>query len=187
MKLIKLFFSITIFIWCVGFFYFLHTINNLSNDDRRPTESIIIWGDDTQNLYTGIQLLKLGYAPIVFITDNHNQEGAKSFIKTHHAVPEQFIFNKYSTPKKYDYATTVSTFVREHNLHSLRLVVSANQLPRAIRELGMILPSDIEIIPHPISPKEQDNYLVFKEYAKYTLVLITSFIGKENELDLPYS
>lgn len=187
MKLIKLFFSTTIFIWCVGFFYFLHITHNLSNDNRTPTEAIVIWGDETQNIHTGIQLLKLGYAPIAFITESKAEAETKAFIKSQYTNPEQFIFNKYLTTKQYNYASASLMFLKKYNFHSVRLVVNAYQLPRAIRELTVALPSDVTIIPHPVSRKEQDNYLVFKEYAKYTLILVTSFMRKENVLDLPYS
>ncbi len=140
MKLIKLFFSTTIFIWCVGFFYFLHITNNLSNENRSPTQSIIIWGDESQNIYTGIQLLKLGYAPIAFIAENKEEAESKAFIKSQYTNPEQFIFNKYSTTKQYDYAKASFIFLKEYNFHSVRLVVNAYQLPRAMRELSLTLP-----------------------------------------------
>lgn len=187
MKLIKLFFSTTIFIWCMGFFYFLHTTNNLSNNNRNRSQSIIIWGNDLQNLYTGTQLLKLGYSNIVFVTNSDDEKVLREFLKSHNAVQEQFIFNKYQSNKKYDYANFVAQFLKENNINSARIVINAYQLPRALTRLKTTITSDIDIIPHPISQKKQDSYRVFKEYAKYTLVLIASFIGKENELDLSYS
>jgi hypothetical protein len=191
MKLVKLFFSTTIFIWCMGFFYFLHTTNNLSNNDRTRSESIIVWGDDVQAIYTSIQLIKLGYANMVFITNDDNETTLREFLKSHNAVQEQFVFNKNDAntdiSKKYNYANATYAFLKNYHLNSIRLVVNAYQLPRAMKELGTILPPEIEIIPHPISQKEQDSYRVFKEYAKYTLLLIASFIGKENEFHLSYS
>lgn len=187
MKIVKLILSSILLLWCGGFFYFLNITTNISNNNRSVTDSIVVFGGKQQNLYSGVQLLKLGYAPLVFITGNKPQEEYENFLKTQKISPEQFIFDKNLANNKHNHAVDTMVFLKKYDFASLRLVVSAYQLPRAMRELEANIAPDIIIIPHPISQKQANYPVVFEEYAKYTLVLLASFIGKEDELNLSYS
>ena len=187
MKIIKLILSLALLLWCSGFFYFLYITNHISNDNRNVTDSIVIFGGKQQNLYSGAQLLKLGYAPLVFITGSKPKEDYSNFFETQKLAPEQFIFDQHISSNNSNHAIDAIMFLKKYQFNSMRLVVSAYQLPRAILELEANISPDIIIIPHPISQKQPNYILVFKEYNKYILVLLASFIGKEDELNLSYS
>jgi uncharacterized SAM-binding protein YcdF (DUF218 family) len=187
MKIIRLMLSSILLVWCGGFFYFLQITDDISNDNRTITDAIVVFGGNKQNLYVGVQLLKLGYAPIVFITGDKPKEEYNNFLKTQQLSPEQFIFDENIAKNKHNHVMDTVMFLKKYKFHSLRLVVNAVQLPRALRELLANIPPDTVVIPHPISSKQKNHLQIFKEYTKYTLVLVASFIGKEDELDLPYS
>jgi len=187
MKIIKLILSLTLLLWCLGFFYFLYVTNNISNDNRNVTDSIVIFGGKQQNLYSGVQLLKLGYAPLIFITGNKPKEDYRNFLKTQKIAPEQFIFDQHIESNNFNHAMDAIMFLKKYRFNSMRLVVSAYQLPRAILELEASVSPEIIIIPHHISQKQPNYSMVFKEYSKYILMLVASFIGKEDELNLSYS
>jgi uncharacterized SAM-binding protein YcdF (DUF218 family) len=187
MKIIKLVLSSILLLLCSGFFYFSYIINNISNDNRSPTDSIVVFGNEQQNLYSGVQLLKSGYAPIVFITGNKPLEEYTNFLEAQKVSPERFIFDQQISCNESNHAVNAIMFIEQHQLSSMRLVVSAYQLPRALLELNANATQDITIIPHPIFQKQTNHTLVFKEYAKYILVIIASFIGKDDELNLSYS
>jgi len=186
-KAILIFLSI-IFIWLGGFLYFFYTIPNTSNNNRSMTESIVVFGENQQNLHIAVQLLKTGYAPIAFIAEKQEREVEhREFLQSQNLAPEQFVFDLSQNGIQYNHAINTIMFMQKYDFHSFRLIVNSYQLPRALSELSAITPADIIIIPHPIIPKENHYSLAFKEYVKYTFFLIGSFIGKENELNLSYS
>ncbi|MDG1436306.1 MAG: hypothetical protein P8P83_00735 [Rickettsiaceae bacterium] len=186
-KVIIIFLSI-ILTWLCGFFYFLHAVNNISNNNRTITDSIVTFGKSHHSLYTTIQLLKSGYAPMVFVMDHQEDElRNEDFLKTQHLAPEQFVFDNRSDGFIYNRAINTALFLERYDFHSLRLVAKAYQFPRAIRELSTTISPDIIIISHPISQKESSYIFAFTEYVKYTFLLAASLIRKENELNLSYS
>ena len=191
MKIIKLVLAFLALLWCsilllwgTGFFYFLHITSNISNDNRNVTDAIVIFGGSQQNLYSGVQLLKLGYAPLAFITGHKPSEEYQNFLKTQHVSPEQFIFDKSIASNKSNHAMDAMIFLKKYQFNSMRLVVKSYQLPRAMLEIKSKISPDIIVIPHPISQKQANYTLIFEEYTQYILVLMASFIGKEDELNL---
>ena len=187
MKIIRLIISFILLLWCGGFFYFLQMTDDISNDNRTTTDAIVVFGGSKQNLYAGVQLLKLGYAHIVFITGDKPKEEYNNFLKTQQLSQEQFIFDKNIADNKHNHVIDTAMFLKKYKFNSLRLVADSVQLPRALLELLANIPEDIVVIPHPISKKRKNHLQILREYVKYTLVLIASFTGKEDELDLSYS
>lgn len=187
MKIIQLTIASIVLIWCTGFFYFMYITSNISNDDRHATDAIVVFGGKKQNLYVGIQLLKAGYAPVIFITGDKPKEEYDNFLKNEHIAKEQFIFDEHLANSQYNHALDTVLFLQKYQFQSLRVIVSAYQFPRAYKELKANIPSNITLIIHPISQKIKNDVLLLQEYVKYTLFLIASLIGKEYELHLSYS
>ena len=186
MKIISLLISLIITSWCLGFFYFTKTTSDISNYKRNMTDSIVIFGENEQRLYAGTQLLKMGYAPLVFVTSNKPKSEFTSFFKIYNLAPEQFIFDSELAANTTNYSTDTAEFLRKYRLHSMRLVANAVELPRALLDITSKVPRNIIIIPHPVANVDMEYDSIMIEYIKYTITLIAQYIGYKKELNLPY-
>ncbi|GAB4164239.1 MAG: hypothetical protein Tsb006_3780 [Rickettsiaceae bacterium] len=187
MKALKLTLAIFMTIWCLGFFYFVRITHDISNYNRSMTDAIVIFGGKKQRLYSGIQLLKLGYAPLAFITGSKSRAEFDNFFKANNLLPEQFIFDTDLAENQLNFAANTVEFLKKYQLLSIRVVVDAPQLPRAMLEISSRVPEGVIVIPHPVSSSSKSYGLMIKEYMKYTITLFASYIGYEDELNLSYS
>ncbi len=187
MKIIQIIISLSIFAWCMGFFYFIKYTNNISNENRNITESIVVYGGNKERLYVGAQLLKLGYAPIVFVTGDKPRKEYENFIKSNNIIQEQFLFDKTLANNKLSPINDVLAFLKRYQFHSVRVVLNATQIPRAKLEFAAKVPREIILIPHAVSKKGDKSFKVFIEYLKYNIMLFASFMGTEDDFDLSYS
>jgi hypothetical protein len=76
--------------------------------------------------------------------------------------------------------------MKKFQFHTARVVLNATQLPRARIDFKTKAPNEIELIPHVVSIKEEKDFKVFIEYLKFSITLIASFVGMENEFNLSY-
>lgn len=187
MKIFKLTLSLLIFIWCAGFFYFVSYTKNLTNTNRNITQAIIIYGGNKERLYVGAQLLKLGYAPVVYITGDKPKNEYDNFIRVNNLTQAQFIFDPSLTTNNLDPINDSLDFMKKFQFHTARVVINTTQYPRAKIDFASKVPHEIKLIPHVVSRKGERNFQVFVEYLKYNITLLASFAGVENELNLSYS
>ena len=150
------------------------------------TDAIVIFGTKDQELYAGTQLLKLGYAPLVFVTSDKPKTAFSNFFKTYNLAPEQFIFDRELAVNTTNYSTDTAEFIRKYRLQSMRLVVGSIELPRALLEVTSKIPRNIIIIPHPVISIDTEYDLIMIEYIKYTITLIVQYVGYKKELNLAY-
>ena len=63
------------------------------------TDAIVIFGTNDQELYAGTQLLKLGYAPLVFVTSDKPKTAFFNFFKTCYnlicVIKQHFLIGHY--------------------------------------------------------------------------------------------
>ena len=74
-------FSVILLSWILGFFSFIYVIGNYELDTSTRAEAIVIFGDNKQKLYTAAALLKLGYAPLILLTNDENPTSYKNYLK----------------------------------------------------------------------------------------------------------
>jgi len=187
MKILKLTLSLIIFSWCAGYFYFVSYTKNISNTNRNITQAIIIYGGNKERLYVGAQLLKLGYAPVVYITGDKPKSEYDNFIRVNNLTEAQFIFDPSLTTNNLGPIEDSLDFMRKYQFHTARVVINATQLPRARIDFASKVPNEIKFVPHVVSRKGEKHFKIFIEYIKYSATLLASFVGMENELDLSYS
>ena len=187
MKILKLTLSLIIFAWCTGFFYFINYTKNITNTNRNITQAIVVYGGNKERLYVGAQLLKMGYAPIVYITGDKPKEEYDNFIRVNNLIPAQFIFDHSLTTNNLEAIEDSLDFMKKYELHTARVVINSTQLPRAKIYFASKVPREIKFIPHVVSRKGEKHFKVFVEYFKYSIALLASFVGMENELNLSYS
>ena len=180
--------AIIIFLlWCAGFFVFMSYAKNASNENINTSSAIITFGGSQKRILVGVQLLKLGYAPIMYITGNKPEEEYTNFIKSQGLIPEQFLFDTQIANSHLSPINDTLAFMHKYQFQSARVVVKWTQLPRARLQFSNAIFGQLNIIPHSTPYKKEKITKIFIEYAKYTLTLIASFIGMDNELNLSYS
>ncbi len=187
MKLIRIVFNIVLLSWGLGFFYFIYIIENYTLDTKTTAEAIIVFGSDKQHLYVAAGLLKFGYAPLILLTDDSNPFAYKNYLKEQ-GIPEyQVIIDSTTVRNDQNYALDTYHLVKRYKFYTIRLVTSAEELPRAIYETTRYLPSNVSIIPHPVSVKRKNYNFIFTEYNKYLLVILASIFGLQDEFNISYT
>jgi len=187
MRLIRTIFSLILLSWGLGFFYFIHMVENYVLDNKTATEAILVFGANKQRLYTAAELLKYGYAPLILITGEDYNFNYKNYLKER-GVPEyQFIFDERPANVKKNYALDTYYLLKRYKIDSIRLVTSAEEIPRAMYELVRYLPKTIHVVSHPVSLKEKNYNSMFIEYNKYLLIILSSIFGLQDDLNLSYS
>ena len=77
--------------------------------------------------------------------------------------------------------------MKKYELHTARIVINSIQLPRVKIDFAFKVLREIKFIPHVVSKKGEKHFKVFIEYLKYSIKLLTSFVGMENELNSSFS
>ncbi len=187
MKLIRIIFSLILLSWGLGFFYFIYMIQNYVLDNRTQTEAILVFGATKQRLYTAAELLKLGYAPLILITGEDDHSSYKNYLKDQGIQEYQFIFDPRPDHLDENYALDTYHLLTRYKINSVRLVTSAEEIPRAMYQLVRYFPRDIFLLSHPVSLKEKNYTSIFIEYNKYLLLILSSIFGMQDDLNLSYS
>lgn len=187
MRALKFILSLLIFVWCLAFFWFVHTTQNFELEKRTQTDSIVVFGGNKQRLYIGAQLVKLGYAPQLFVTGNKPAEEYIPFMAKMRLLQNQFIYDVEYAHSYKDYGLETSLFLKRYGLKSARLVAPSYQMKRALIELNANLPFGVGVVPHPVSMKKIDYNLLFIEYNKFVLMFAANILGFAHEIHLSYS
>lgn len=141
----------------VGFFVFLNIISKVAAPDYRQSQAIIVLTGGSERIPAGLELLRFGYAPELFISgvlpgnnvDMLLQDSGLSEQETEWIMPHVNMgFAANSTRTN---ALEVAQWLSKRNYTTIRLVTSNYHMPRSILELKSRMPN-LTIIPHPVAP-----------------------------------
>lgn len=175
-----------LFVWFLGFIYFYIYVNREPIINRTITDAIIVVDATKININTSVQLLKIGYAPFIYVVSDIEEEDYQNYYKANNLAPEQFILGNKLSNDQLNIPARILYFINKYKFKTIRIVSNSVAMPRIMVELHQILPGDIIIIPHPILNNSSFNHII-SEYFKYIYILLTSFIGYQNEFNLSYS
>lgn len=187
LRIIRITLCSLLLLWVFGFFYFIYKTEHYVLDNKTITQAIVAFGDNNQTIYAATVLLKFGYAPLVFVAGLEDASYYKKFLKEHDIGDYQLIFDRELVNNRKNYPVDIYLFAKKYGFNSIRLVAPAAWMPRAILEAGKYLPETTVVIAHPVSVKSRNYGNIFIEYNKYLLIMITSILGFQNELNIPYS
>jgi uncharacterized SAM-binding protein YcdF (DUF218 family) len=163
--------KIILFIWLLGLIGFIIYVSSFNTNDRSLTDSIVVFTGGKDRIKTGANLLKAGYAPILFISGVSSPGSLQNIIAEYGINKDQVIYGLEAANTKQN-AIEIADFVVKYNIASTRLVTSAYHLPRALIETKSLLPDNVVTVPHPVYNGRWNVFLLFKEYNK-CLVLLT--------------
>jgi uncharacterized SAM-binding protein YcdF (DUF218 family) len=150
-------------------------------------DGIVVLSGDPQRIREGVDLLEKGFGPRLFATGVDNGDEIARLRSLHESLFDCCVDVDPRAQDTVGDALAVARWVRQNGLTSIIVVTSNFHLPRALLELGRVLP-DVRSIPYPVVAgmvdlKDWRSSAPFKvlasEYAKFLAVWMrTRLIGR---------
>jgi uncharacterized SAM-binding protein YcdF (DUF218 family) len=147
-------------------------------DPDSPTDAIVVLTGGSERLRVGLDLLRQGKAPLLFVSGVHPDTTLDALLADEplpEALKERVILG-YVAVDTVGNAVETAVWMRERHLSSLRLVTAAYHMPRSLLEFRAALPWT-RVVAHPVFPpnvKQQKWWsypgtaeLFANEYTKY--------------------
>lgn len=171
-------------LWAAGLIWFAASIPLFVEDDRTPTDVIVVLTGGTVRVQTGVALLRSGVAENLFVSGVHEGVDLAELAHSIHDSPEDIesrITLGYAADDTIGNAAETAAWMRSKGYTSLRLVTAAYHMRRSLLEFRRVMPT-ARILPHPVFPhafKQTEWWrwpgtaaLIATEYNKYVLALI---------------
>ncbi|RYE05662.1 MAG: YdcF family protein [Rickettsiaceae bacterium] len=176
MRLILKLIIITLFLWLAGAVYYIWYTQSDEVRDFAQTQAIVLYAGGGIRTNVGIELLKAGYSPVLFIAGISSSSQLKNYLIENGVKPERVIYGHFNV-KTPDNAAEIAEFVLNHDLSSIRLVAFAYQMPRVLEELSILLPSSVKISTYPIKTSSWQLVDSFIEYNKYLVKTLLKYVN----------
>lgn len=178
--------------WSTGLIWFTNNIQKNTLLPEQSTDAIIVLTGGAERVTTGLTLLSRGLAQRLFISGVHGGVKIKDLL-SQIPLTEQKKINPLTIDLGYAAANTTQNaqetaeWVQKNHVQTLRLVTANYHMPRSLVEFSQHLPN-IQIIPHPISPKNfhEERWwqwpgtfeLIIREYHKFLGALGQYYLRK---------
>jgi uncharacterized SAM-binding protein YcdF (DUF218 family) len=162
-----------------GLVRFVQLIPTAVADPDRVTDAIVVLTGGSLRIESGVQLLSAGKAQKLFVTGVHQGVDVSQLLRASGEEPERAaccIVLGHEAESTFGNAQETAAFVRDNNVHSLRLVTASYHMPRSLLEFARALPG-VAIVPNPVFPealrgsnwwlKPASLSLVTGEFVKY--------------------
>jgi len=171
----------------VGFIAFLSGIEFVERTPLGRADGIVVLSGDPQRIREGVDLLAKGFSPRLFATGVDNGDEIARLRFLHRSLFDCCVDVDPRAQDTVEDALAVARWVHQNRVTSIIVVTSNFHLPRALLELGYVLP-DVRSIPYPVVAgmvhlEDWRSSAPFKvlasEYAKFLAVWIrTHLIGR---------
>lgn len=186
--------SLFILLWVMGLIIFVGYVSLLAEPEitakLTPTDAVVVLTGGSERVSTGIELLKAHTAQKLYISGVYQTTSVEQ-------IPGIEILDKgqrsccvvlgHIAGTTRGNAEETRAWVKQDNIHSLRLVTANYHMPRSMLMFQKAMPG-ITIIPHPVAPddvKLQDWWqrpgttrLLVTEYSKYLLAFLRAGLGR---------
>lgn len=164
-----------------GFAAFTARISSHEPQALRPADGIVVLTGGASRVADGVQLLASGHGKRMLISGVNrttSTEELRRTLPTGDSLLDCCVDLGRKALNTWGNAIEVAEWTRSRHFRSLVVVTSTWHMPRALFELGRMLP-DVELISYPVvTDRMQDAHwwsepqtakLLFKEYVKYLL------------------
>ena len=165
--------------WLAGLLWFATALPSSVAEAERVTDAIVVLTGGSGRVHQGLQLLAQKRAKKLFISGVYRGVDVRELLRVSQQSPgdlECCVALGYEADSTRGNARETAGWMREQNLHSLRLVTAAYHMPRSLLEFRRALPSAV-IVSHPVFPdhvRQRDWWrwpgsasLIVSEYSKY--------------------
>lgn len=163
-------------VWLGGFATFIFYTKSFKIYNT-VTEAIVVFTGGKQRVGTGIGLLKSGYAPILFISGVGASPAALDKRLKENGIKREQVIYGMKASNTLENAIEIGDFITNYRIKSVRLVTSSYHMPRALLEIRKVVPYGVIILPHPVYIDQHNLLFLFKEYHKYLIIGLMTFIG----------
>lgn len=164
-----------------GFLWFLASLPQEVEDPQRETDAIVVLTGGSGRVGQGLELLEAGKAKKLFISGVYYAVDVNELLRVAERKPENLsccIALGYEAGNTRGNAEETAAWIGKQGYRSLRLVTSTYHMPRSLLQFRRLLPS-VEIVPHPVFPKDHvpgehwrlpaSLSLLLQEFGKYLL------------------
>tara|TARA_Y100001936_G_C15991271_1_gene622473 strand:+ start:671 stop:1261 length:591 start_codon:yes stop_codon:yes gene_type:complete len=160
----------SVFVWAAMFAYYAHIINDYKSIQLQKSSAIIVLTGDSFRISYGIELLKQGYAPNLFITGVHNKYD-DTFIKEDSPCCIEVGSQAINTIGN---AIEAGFWLKRNKIDNFILVTSDYHMPRSVNVFERILGEDIDIQTAVVKTNQTPMTMrrakvITKEFVKYIL------------------
>lgn len=146
--------ALPVVLWLAGLAWFGFTMPQTPADGRTKTDAIVVLTGGSGRLTEGLRLLRVGAAPLLFVSGVDPRVGKRSVLRSAGGAPEALrsrIVLGYRAQHTRGNADETAKWVRVQGLKSLRLITANYHMRRSLLELRSALP-DTRLIAHPVFP-----------------------------------
>lgn len=166
-------------LWLMGLVLFTKMIPSMPQGTISSTDGIVVFTGGGKRLQEALDLFEQNKGKYLLIS-GVNPESEKSSLLSQFPSQERITLG-YEALDTTGNAEETASWVRRHQIKSLRLITSNYHMPRSLLELRHLVPT-VEISPHPVvgeaflHPKwwlePSTLHLVLQEYNKFLFALI---------------
>lgn len=185
-----LFLGVPPILYIGGFCLFLAKIPQKVNDSVSKVEAVIVLTGSRGRVQAGFQLIRQKLGEKLFITGVHPKVKMAELLSSQQINPQD-LFSENLTDLGYKALNTqgnaqeAAQWIKQHHIHSIRLVTTNYHMIRSLFHFRRYLPPMV-IIPHPVIELNQLNlktlFLCLSEYQKFLrdyVKLILSMLLRE--------
>ena len=171
-----------------GLQWFIELIPRAVADPDSATDAIVVLTGGSRRVESGLELLAAGKAQQLFVSGVHPGVELGELLRAAGQTPERVaccIALGHDAESTLGNARETASFMRAHDLHSLRLVTASYHMPRSLLEFTRAMPG-ITIVPNPVFPEivrgerwwtsPASVALVAGEYVKYLVALARPYV-----------
>lgn len=140
-------------LWLPGLAWYAGQMPDQVDDPDSITDAIVVLTGGSERLRVGLDLLRQGKAPLLFVSGVHPDTTLDVLLADENlpeALKERVILG-YVAVDTVGNAVETAVWMREKHLKSIRLVTAAYHMPRSLLEFRAALPS-AQVIAHPVFP-----------------------------------
>ncbi|MGC0371898.1 MAG: hypothetical protein DGJ47_000599 [Rickettsiaceae bacterium] len=162
-------------VFSLGFAWFAYNAYKKHPFYANKTDAVIVVGNHLREIKVAINVVKLGYTPVMFVNSNQRLKLDELLIK--HGIPqEQLITSGQIQNYSNNYLQNVSVFLKQNQVDTVRIIGDSSKISRFLLEFSLIN-HDIEYITYPVVINSRTYWEIVQEYIKYLATWFTIFIG----------
>ncbi|MCL2438942.1 MAG: YdcF family protein [Alphaproteobacteria bacterium] len=175
-------------IYSLGFVAFVQTLR-FKNEDIGKADAIVVLTGAPGRIEAGLQMLKDGVAPKLFISGIENKIYLNQAVEKARINPKQVAFGTAKSTA--ENALETAEFAKRNNVRSMVVITSFYHMPRARALFNRYL-KGVDITYVPISHQIRDSRnvfrnsialsLAFKEYNKFLITGALTYFGADTAI-----
>jgi uncharacterized SAM-binding protein YcdF (DUF218 family) len=150
---IGVFLLLVLLLWGPGLAWYAAQMPDQVDDPDSITDAIVVLTGGSERLRVGLDLLRQGKAPLLFVSGVHPETTLDDLLIDETLSPalRQRVILGYVAVDTVGNAVETAVWMNDRHIHSIRLVTAAYHMPRSLLEFRAALPK-AAVVAHPVFP-----------------------------------